>query len=359
MTRSAPARAILATSCVALLAMSACSPDTPAPPPPPPAVTVTSVAKADGVRELRLSGTLAAERSFAVGFATLGTVEQVFVQEGQAVEKGQLLAKLADRSFRDALGIAEAKARQADDAYRRLLPMHQNKTLPEVKFVEVETGREQTELAVSMARKNVADTELRAPVSGVVQTRHAEVGTSVTPGLPAFTLVQTATMDAVAPVPETQVGEVRRGGVAHITVPALGRDVSGTIREISVAANPLTRTYDVKVSIPNPDRTLRVGMIAEVRLPVATGRVTDGGDLLAVPPQAVRIDEQGRTYVFAVGRDRKIQRRPVTVARFVGELAALSSGVQEGDVVVTSGTPMLYDGLLVRIGQTEPGQVRK
>ena len=351
-------RFLLPVSLLATLATFGCGEAPPPPSAPPPWVTVARAVKAAGLRELRLSGTLSADRSIPVGFATVGTVERVLVEEGQAVDRGQLLATLSDRSYRDAVGIAEAKARQAEDAYRRLLPMHQNRTLPEVKFVEVETGREQAQLAVSMARKNLADTELRAPARGVVASRRAEPGTSATPGLPAFTIVETATMTAVAPVPETLVGRVQRGASARITVPALGKDFAGTIHEIAVAANPLTRTYDVKVSLPNPGGDPRVGMIADVHLQVTGGPALAAGDLLAVPPEAVRIDERGKTYVFVVGADKKIQRRAVSVERFVGEAAALT-GVDEGALVVTSGTPMLYDGLTVRLAEPQPGLVRR
>jgi membrane fusion protein (multidrug efflux system) len=323
-------------------------------------VIVAPVVKADGARDLNLSGTLSAERSIALSFATLGTVEQVYVQEGQAVEAGQLLAKLSPRSYQDALGIAEASARQAEDAYRRLLPMHQNKTLPEVKFVEVETGREQAQLAVSMARKNLADTELRAPVRGIVETRRAEPGTSAMPGLPAFTLVQTGTMTAAAPVPEMQIGRIKRGQAARVTVPAIGKTFAGTVREIAVAANPLTRTYDVKVAVPNPAAELRVGMIADLHLTIAAGSaVAPGAALLAVPPEAVRVDEKGAPYVFVVAPDMKLQRRAVTVDGFSGELTVLSGGVHEGELVVTSGTPMLSDGLTVRVFKTHPQQVTR
>jgi membrane fusion protein, multidrug efflux system len=359
MKRRFASRSLLPAVCLAALGAAHCAREAPPPPPPPPLVVAAPVVKAGSVREIGLAGTLAAERSIALGFATQGTVEQVFVEEGQAVAQGQILATLAARSYQDALGIAEAKAKQAEDAYRRLLPMHQNQTLPEVKFVEVETGREQADLAVSIARKNLADTELRAPVRGVVEGRHAEPGTSATPGLPAFTIAETATMTAVAPIPETQVGQIRRGVAARVTVQALQRDFAGTVREIAVAANPLTRTYDVKISVPNPGGDLRVGMIADVHLQVAAGTARSETELLAVPPEAVRIDERGRTYLFVVGADKTIARRAVTVERFVGEATALSGGVDEGEIVVTSGTPMLYDGLAVRLAEPEPAQVRR
>jgi membrane fusion protein, multidrug efflux system len=344
-------------SLAVLIPIAGCKQAAPPPAPPPvPVVVATPVIRADGARELDLTGSLSAERSIALSFATIGTVEQVQVQEGQAVERGQLLATLAPKSFQDALGIAEAKAGQAEDAYRRLLPMHQNKTVPEVKFVEVETGREQARLAVSLARKNLADTELRAPVGGVVSDRRAEPGMSAMPGLPAFTILQTATMIATAPVAEMHVAKIKRGAAAKVTVPALEKTFTGEVRDIAIAANPLTRTYDVTVALPNPAGELRVGMIADIRLKIGGG---GGGELLAVPPEAVRVDERGATYVFVVAPDKKLQRRPVTVARFVGEFTALADGVRAGELVVTSGTPMLSDGLTVRVLDAPPQKVTR
>jgi RND family efflux transporter MFP subunit len=352
--RPQPLASALAASISGLLLLLCACGGTPLPKKVPPAVTVAAALRTDASRELELSGTLSAERSIALGFATLGTVEQVLVQEGQAVEPGQVLAVLTQRSYRDALGIAEAKAKQAEDAYRRLQPMHENRTLPDVKMVEVETGRAQAELAVSMARKNLGDTELRAPVRGVIAARNVEPGMSAAPGLPAFTLVQTRTMMATAPVGEMQVARVRRGAPARVTVPALGRTLEGEVREIAVAANPLTRTYDVKVALANPDGALRVGMIADVRLKV-TGGI---GDAVAVPPEAVRVDERGAPYVFVVLPDGKLQRRPVTLAGFAGEATALSGGLRAGERVVTSGTPMLADGMLVRVvDEARPGSI--
>lgn len=358
MTRRATTRWTLPAAWLAvLIPVAGCREVAPPPAPPSvPHVVAAPVTRADGARELNLSGSLSAERSTALSFATIGTVEQVDVQEGQTVEQGQLLARLSPKSFQDALGIAEAKANQAEDAYRRLLPMHQNKTVPEVKFVEVETGREQARLAVSLARKNLADTELRAPVRGIVSDRNAEPGMSAMPGLSAFTIVQTATMIATAPVPETHVAKIRRGAAATVTVPAIEKTFAGEVREIAIAANPLTRTYDVKVALPNPAGDLRVGMLADIRLKIGGG---GGGELLVVPPEAIRVDERGATYVFVVTPDKTLQRRPVTVARFVGEFTALADGVREGELVVTSGTPMLSDGLTVRVLDAPPQKVTR
>jgi RND family efflux transporter MFP subunit len=302
------------------------------------------VRSSDRARDLVLSGSLEPETSFALSFAVPGTVEQVLVREGQAVHRGQVLARLSARSFQDALGIANAKARQAEDAYRRLEPMYNNKTLPEVKMVEIETGREQARLAVSMAKKSVDDTVLRAPEAGIIAKRQIEPGTNAAPGVPAFLLIQTRNMLATAPVPEKQIANVHKGDSAEIVVDALHAKLEGQVTEIGMVADILTRTYQVKVSISNQSDALRVGMIADVRL-----RQKGQETALVVPTEAVRVDRLGNPCVFVVGADSRISRRLVGLVGFVEEGTALSKGVADGEVVVTSGTPMIADGMLVRV----------
>lgn len=324
------------------LALFACGPEAERPARRPPAVRVAPVAESDGARILRLNGTLEPERSMSAGFAVPGTVEKVFVNVGDVVKKGQPLASLAKGSYADALGIARAKANQAEDTHQRLAPMHANKTLPEVKMVEVATGVEEARRAVSLAQANLADTVLRAPESGVIARRNAEPGATAIPGVPMFTVVQTSTIHATARVPEKHIGRVKVGDGAKVAVPALGITLDGRVQELGVIADPLTRTYAVKVALAN-DGDLRLGMVAEVRLGVDTGARD-----LAVPQEAVRIDEAGRPFVYVVA-DGRISRRPVEVAGFAGEAVALTSGVAAGEQVVISGTAMLGDGMAVRV----------
>ncbi len=326
-----------------LTTLDGCSTPKPLPPLAPPSVVTAKAAKTDSARSLRPSGTLEAEHSVSVSFAVPGTVEQVLVKEGDVVKRGQVLARLSARSYQDSLGIAKAKADQAEDAYRRLEPMFRNLTLPEVKMVEVETGRAQARLSVSLARKNVEDTVLRAPEAGVVARRQVEQGSNVAPGAPVLTLVQTKILLATASVPEKEVARFKPGDKAEVLVPALGKTLDGSIREIAVLANPLTRSYEVKVAVSNAQGELRVGMVAEIHLD-AVG----GGSALVIPPEAVRVDEAGKPCVFLVMRDRMLRRQPVTVVGYLGELTAIGAGLSEGDEVVISGTPMLADGMVVR-----------
>jgi RND family efflux transporter MFP subunit len=158
---------------------------------------------------------------------------------------------------------------------------------------------------------------------------------------------------AIAPVPEAQIARIRVGQPARVSVAALAREFAGTVYEVGVVADPLTRTYPVKITLENPEGVLKVGMVVDAFLPLP-----GEAPALAVPREAVRIDEHGSRCVLVVGSDGKLQRRKVDVRGFVGERIALKGGVNEGERVVVSGTPMLADGVVVRLAAGEQGSAR-
>lgn len=311
---------------------------------PPPVVKTAPVELIQSANDLRVSGTIEAERSTALSFAVPGTVQSVFVEEGQMVERGQVLARLDSASYEHALGIAAANASRAQDMVRRLEPMHANKTVPEVKWIEAQTALDGARHAVAIARKNTADVVLRAPERGVIARRSIEPGATVAAGMPAFHLVQTRNVNAIAPVPENQIARMRAGEAARVAVPALGKEFEGKVSEIGVLADPLTRTYPVKIALSNPNGELKVGMVVD-----ALFSIPGQAPAMTVPREAVRIDEQGESCVFVVANGRQVERRKVETTGFVGERIAISRGVSQGENVVISGTPMLADGAIVRL----------
>lgn len=294
-------------------------------------------------QDLYLSGTIEAERTTPLDFSVVGTLKDLLVHEGQAVRRGQVLGRLDPRAYEDALGIARAKAEQAEDAARRLEPMHRNHTIAEVKWIEVQSGLQQARRALSLAQKNLEDCDLRAPVDATVANRNAEPGMTVMPGRPVLVLVSTRTVWATAPVPSGQVAQLRVGQSVSVRVDAIGTERSGEVIEIGVVADPLTRTFPVKARLQNADGALRVGMVAELRV-----RVKGSAGAVVVPREAVRVDERGTPIVYVVRGD-VARRHAVQVAGYRGERIAVSRGLTGGELVVTSGTPMLADGIKVRV----------
>ncbi|HEY3286979.1 MAG TPA: efflux RND transporter periplasmic adaptor subunit [Gemmatimonadaceae bacterium] len=336
---------------VAVAGAAACRGEQSAAPPLPLVELATAVVDGSG-EDIVLSGTIEAERTTPLDFGVIGTIEELAVHEGQVVQRGQVLGRLKTRAYEDALAIAVAKADQAEDALRRLEPMHRNRTIADVKWVEVQTGVQQARHARSLAQKNLDDCVLRAPVDGTVTSRSAEPGMTTMPGRPVLVLVSTRVVRATAPVPSGKVARLRMGQVVSVLVDAVGTERSGEIVEIGVVADPLTRTYPVKVRLPNTDGALRVGMVAKLRV-----RIAGAASAVVVPREAVRVDGSGEPVVYVVRGD-VVRYQPVEVAGYRGEYIAISRGLFAGDRVVTSGTPMLADGIKIRVAATPDSGAR-
>lgn len=126
-------------------------------------------------------GQVVEQSSTAVSFMSAGTVRRVCVEQGQMVSRGQLIAEMDDTSARNALLAAEASLHQAEDAYQRMKQLHDDQTLPEIQWVEMQSKLQQARSAYELSKKNVTDCRLTAPVSGIVGQRLVEAGETAQP----------------------------------------------------------------------------------------------------------------------------------------------------------------------------------
>ncbi|OIN56035.1 hypothetical protein BLX24_27160 [Arsenicibacter rosenii] len=296
------------------------------------------------------SGVIEAHQTTPLSFASPGTVLSVAVQEGQSVRKGQLLGKVDASTAENTYQLARQKEQQAQDAYNRLKPMHENGTLPDIKWVEAETGLAQTKTAVAMALKSVRDCNLYAPESGIIGRKQMMPGMNVLPGTPVLDLLDIKTVYARIPVPENEIALLRKGNIAHVTIKALDRTLSGTIREIGVAADPLSHTYPVKIQLPNPDQSIKPGMLSAVRLSLTSAQTG-----LLISNKALQSDAGDQEFVYVVV-DQRARKRRVKTRALVGEGVLVSGDLKPGDQIVVAGQDKLSPGSPVKISQYQHGK---
>ena len=141
-------------------------------------VTTSIVKKQKVVTALRYSGTVEAFQSVPLNFQTTGTVQEVLVDAGDIVHKGQLLATLDQTDAKNMYEIALSQFQQAKDAYDRLKSVHEKGSLPEIKWVEMESKLEQAQSSLNLATNNLGKCKLFAPVNGMVGRRNIEPGMS-------------------------------------------------------------------------------------------------------------------------------------------------------------------------------------
>lgn len=330
-----------------LILFSACrSPHQAASAPAPVKVVVRKAAPAEAGREFAYSGTIMESESMPQSFAVTGTVTRVHVNEGDAVAKGALLAELDGSTYRQTLEMAQAAEKQAEDAFNRLSRMYKNGNLPEVKYVEVETGLQRARAAASIASKNVDDCRLYATAAGYVGKRSVEPGMVALPNLASITIVRIDKVLARIPVPENDIALIHKGDRAVVRIGALGgREFEGRVEDVGVIADALAHSYKIRIAVANPDRAVKPGMVCTAAI-----KGLEKGSGLVVPNEAVLVDETGRHYVYvldAAGAAASV--RYVELGELLQNGIRIAAGLKEGDLVVVSGQHKLVDGAAVQV----------
>ena len=234
------------------------------------------------------------------------------------------------QAAQEQLRVAEASLRLAQTASQQVAIRQQD-------VAQAEAAARQAEAAFRLARLQLQHTEVRAPLDGVVVERRVDPGEYAAPGVPLLTVADVSTVRVHLVMSETQIRAVRRRQEVRVTVDALpGREFVGLVEAWSAAADPRTRSFVVKVRVPNPEGALRPGMFARGRLVVRSRQ-----DVPAVPEQAVGY-EGSRPYVFVVDSGRA-RRRFVTVGLVSGGWAEVQ-GLVPGTPVVVAGQSLLRDG---------------
>ena len=248
-----------------LILIAACSPKTEQTEEETIAVVVERVAPGSDFAEVPYVGVVEEESSTSVSFTGMAMLKSMTVSEGQPVRKGQLLAVIDETQARITLATTKAALDQAMDAYDRMKQLHDNQSLPDMKWVEVESKVAQAQSAYDMAKKNLDDCRIYAPVSGVVGTKIMNVGETVLPTEPVLTILSIDRVKVRVAIPEREIANITAGTATTITVDALGDETfHGGRIEKGVSADPLTHTYDIRIAVSNPGHKLLPGMVARV-----------------------------------------------------------------------------------------------
>ncbi|HET7371958.1 MAG TPA: efflux RND transporter periplasmic adaptor subunit, partial [Gemmatimonadaceae bacterium] len=245
-------------------------------------VVIETVTPSTRASSTTASGIVQANTSVDVAFQVPGTVVKVGPDEGQSVRAGQEIATLDPTDYRLAVEQASAQADRAARDRDRNQPLLASGGIAPADMDHFESGARPSAAAADLAKKRLADTHLAAPISGIIARRAVEVGATVAPGQPAFTIVDLDPVRVRIGVPEADVGHVPEGAAATVRIPALDASFTGRVSLIGVVADPTTRSYTVEVSVPNPARRLRAGMVAEAT--ITTGQTTTA---MMVPASAV------------------------------------------------------------------------
>lgn len=289
-------------------------------------------------------GIVQEELSTSLSFQSIGNIENIYVGEGQRVSKGQLLATLNKANLKSTYDIALSTLNRAKDGYDRLKLLHDNGSLPEIKWVEIQSTLQQAMSSEQIAKKSLQNAELRAPYSGIISKKNAEVGANVVMGMSVFTLVKTDNVNIKISIPENEVSKVKIGDEVSINVSALGNKVfNAKITEKGVAGDILSHTYEARIKINNPKNELLPGMVCNVSI-LKEGETAN----IVLPNNAVQVNNNGSRFVWLANKGIA-EQRDVVIGGLSGDGVIISSGLTQGDNVIIEGNNKVSQGMKIRV----------
>ncbi len=289
-------------------------------------------------------GTVEEGSSVLLSFASAGTVKTVSAKEGIAVQKGQLLATLDDRTAQSAYHAAKAALDRAVDGYRRAEQVYKKGSMPEVKWIEIQTQLEQAQSMADISQKNWEDCKLYAPQSGIIGDVTIHPGMNVLPYQPIMKVMNVAQLHVKVSIPENEITKIALGQKAKITVAALdNKEYEGIVDERSFTANTLSHSYPVRIRLLGETKGLLPGMVCKVVVSEDSKTVVK-----EIPNRAIQLDNDGRRFVWVAEHGVAV-RKYVTIGDLTRTGVMISSGLEEGEKVITDGIQKISEGTQISV----------
>ena len=308
----------------------------------PPLVEVGAVTRGPAVEAVYATGTVEPVRWAPVGPAVKARLLELYVDEGAAVQTGQVVARLDDTAARAQLVEAEARARFATDAAKRGRMLLRRGVAAQSELDRAESEERATAALVEVAQRRLEDYLIRSPIDGKVLRRDGEPGEVRDTADAVFWIGEPLPLRVTAEVDEEDIPRVRSGQRALLKADAFpDRALEGSVGQITPKGDPVQKTYRVRIALPD-DTPLMIGMTIEANIIIAERPA------VLAPARALR---GGRVLVLDGGT---VRERPVKTGVAGGELVEVRRGLEPGQAVALDPPPGLADGDRAR-RRDEPG----
>lgn len=294
----------------------------------------------DGNSYRNYVGSLKSEMKIALSFPLGGCITDIYVQNGQKVKKGAIVAKVDETTAKSLHDAALAALNQAEDGYKRLKQVHEEGGISDVRWVQMETDLEKARQTEISTRKHLEDCTIYAPQDGIISMGERVVGEYMRPSEALCYLIDMDQLVVTFSIPEKEIGLVNIGDDAMAEIQALGDiELPIVISDKAVVSNPFGHTYNVKAKINLNGHDALPGMVVKIKLQATA---SSG---IVVPASCVQTVADGLA-VWTLKNGRSY-RRIIEVSDFVKNGVLVQKGLDFGDTIVTVGYQKLYNGAKV------------
>ena len=305
-------------------------------------VEVSRVAKRPIAASYTGTAPLEAPAEASVVAKTSGVMVQLLAEEGDIVRKGQVLARIDPERLQLEAARSLATVRKLENNFRRSRELAERKLVSADSNDQIRYELESARASYNLAQLELRNTNITAPISGVVAQRMFKPGNLIALNSPVFRIVDNSRLEAVLNVPERELATLKVGLPIKLTVDALpGQVFDGVIDRLSPVVDSGSGTFRVVGAFAGGG-VLRPGMFGRINV------VYDQRDDALTIPRTALLEDEGEAAVYTV-RGKKAVRVPVVLGYVNGELAEIRSGLKEGEPVITAGKVAVRDGTEVEV----------
>lgn len=290
---------------------------------------------------IQIQGKVDAEQSVQVNPEAQGVITNVYVNVGQNVSKGQVLAQIDDAVLRQNIAQLQTSLDLATNLYNRQKNLWDQKIGTEVQYLNAKSQKEGLERQMAVLKQQAAMYKIKAPISGTVDQMDYKVGQAVQPGAPGIRIVNANDLKAKAQVSETYAGRINQGDEVVVILPDANDSLKTKLSFASKTIDPMSRSFNVEVKLPSK-KTFRPNMISVLKIVDYTN-----AKATTVPIKALQKSESGDYLMIVEGG--KAKKVDVKVGNVYNGQVEILSGIKENDQVIVVGLNGLNQGDTVKI----------
>jgi len=292
-----------------------------------------------------VQGAIEADNNVMVSAQMAGMVKNIRVKEGQRVSRGQLLGNVDGDIMRKSLEELKVQLTLADTVYSRQKNLWAQKIGSEIQLLQAKTNKEALEKRIATTQEQIAMTEIRSPISGVVDKVMPKVGEVIAPGMPVFNIINLSKLSFKADLSEAYIPYVKRGDKVMIDFPVISKQIDAKISNVSENINPMNRTVTVEAALTGKNEMLKANMSGEISI-----NDYRHDNAIVVPINQVQsIGDKEFVMIAVPGENGSLMAKKVEVTTgisYQGDIEVLT-GLSKGSQLITEGGAGLAEGTAV------------
>jgi membrane fusion protein (multidrug efflux system) len=300
---------------------------------------------------LEIQGNVKTKQNILVYPEMPGILRKIFVQEGQRVTKGQLLATIDDGGLSNQVAQVEATTQLAKTTFERQKRLWEQKIGSEIQFLQTKTNYEAQTNALKQLKSQQEKASVRAPFSGVVDNIIKEPGTVIAPGQGSeiFRIVNLNNMYVEAEVPEKYIASITKNKEVKVEFSVLGKSVNSKVRQVGSFINPNNRSFKIEVPVENQSGNIKPNLTAKLQI----NDYTDAEAIL-IPQSIISENAKGEQYIYVL-KDKKLnneavaERLIIETGKTQGDMIEVTKNLAADTEIIMEGARSVTNGQVVKV----------